>query len=213
MKRRDAERSIVSKGFTIVELLIVIVVISVLVSLVVTSYRGIQQRSNNAARLDAAKKASNLIRAYIALHGSFGLPDTVEAVRYCLSDTTATDFNNDGTKECGKVWSSDEKATYDQTLINKLKTVSSALPNAPPNTSYPSTPHYGPILFYWHTWAIDGVSTPYILEYWLEGSNQQCVGGTPIIFVSPGVIEKSNLPYSEQDAKATYCYIALNTKI
>lgn len=60
-----------SYGFTIVELLIVIVVIAVLAAVSIVAYNGIQSRSNDAkvlAEFDSARKALNL---YYAQNGEY----------------------------------------------------------------------------------------------------------------------------------------------
>lgn len=51
-------------GFTIVELLIVIVVIGILASIVVVSYNGIQQKAQNINRLDDLDKITSLLALY-----------------------------------------------------------------------------------------------------------------------------------------------------
>ena len=53
-------------GFTIVELLIVIVVIGVLAAISVVAYTGITQKANNAAIISAANQTLKAIQAYMA---------------------------------------------------------------------------------------------------------------------------------------------------
>ena len=53
-------------GFTIVELLIVVVVIAILASISVVAYTGIQQRAKNSAIIDAAAISMRAMQAYIA---------------------------------------------------------------------------------------------------------------------------------------------------
>ena len=52
------------KGFTIVELLVVIVVIAILASISVVSYNGIQQRGRDAARTTAIRSIQKAIEMY-----------------------------------------------------------------------------------------------------------------------------------------------------
>lgn len=53
-----------SVGFTIVELLIVIVIIGILASLVIVAYNGIQQRANNTTTMSAVTAHIKALRQY-----------------------------------------------------------------------------------------------------------------------------------------------------
>lgn len=58
-----------AKGFTIVELLIVIVVIAILAVIVIVAYQGIQQRADNSRIMETARFYQKAIIAYAADHG------------------------------------------------------------------------------------------------------------------------------------------------
>lgn len=60
-----------SKGFTIVELLIVIVIIGILASLVIVAYNGIQQRTNNTTTLTAVAAHIKALRQYAVDNGTW----------------------------------------------------------------------------------------------------------------------------------------------
>jgi type II secretion system protein G len=60
-----------SKGFTIVELLIVIVVIGILAGLVITTYNGIQQKARNTERTTDLKTFQSQLEAYYATNGYY----------------------------------------------------------------------------------------------------------------------------------------------
>src|SRR5688572_14244107 len=60
-----------NNGFTIVELLIVIVVIGILAALVVTTFTGIQQRARNTERETDIKAIHSQLEAYYAQNGSY----------------------------------------------------------------------------------------------------------------------------------------------
>lgn len=60
-----------SRGFTIVELLIVIVVIGILATLVVTTYSGIQQKTRDTARKTDISALHGQIEAYQAEAGKY----------------------------------------------------------------------------------------------------------------------------------------------
>ena len=59
------------KGFTIVELLIVIVVIGILAALVITTYNGIQQKGRNTERTTDLKALQGQLEAYYASNGRY----------------------------------------------------------------------------------------------------------------------------------------------
>lgn len=59
------------QGFTIVELLIVIVVIGILAALVITTFTGIQQKARNTERTTDIKALHGQIEAYYAQNGKY----------------------------------------------------------------------------------------------------------------------------------------------
>lgn len=59
------------QGFTIVELLIVIVVIGILAALVVTTFTGIQQKARNTERQTDIKAIHGQVEAYYAQAGKY----------------------------------------------------------------------------------------------------------------------------------------------
>lgn len=66
------------RGFTIVELLIVIVVIGILAAITIVAFNGIQNRANNSKTVSAVRGYVTALKAYEAVNGSF--PN----VRSCL---------------------------------------------------------------------------------------------------------------------------------
>jgi prepilin-type N-terminal cleavage/methylation domain-containing protein len=60
-----------SKGFTIVELLIVIVVIGILATLVIVTFTGIQQKARNSQRQTDINAMDSHIEAYYASTGNY----------------------------------------------------------------------------------------------------------------------------------------------
>jgi type II secretory pathway pseudopilin PulG len=60
-----------SLGFTIGELLIVIVVITILAAIVIVAYNGIQERARNSLRINNIKTAQRLVEAYNVQNGEY----------------------------------------------------------------------------------------------------------------------------------------------
>ena len=76
-------------GFTIVELLIVIVVIAILAAISIVAYNGIQTRSENSKTIQAVASWAKALRMYKIDNGGY------PAVNACLGDTnTYTDSHN-----------------------------------------------------------------------------------------------------------------------
>jgi prepilin-type N-terminal cleavage/methylation domain-containing protein len=67
------------RGFTIVELLIVIVVIGILAAITIVAYNGVQSRARNSAAQSAAENMAKKIEAFNAATGSYPVngPNTV----------------------------------------------------------------------------------------------------------------------------------------
>lgn len=63
-----------SRGFTIVELLIVIVVIAILAAISIVAYNGIQQRARNTTNSDSASQLKTKIEAWNSIMGSYPNP-------------------------------------------------------------------------------------------------------------------------------------------
>ncbi len=67
------------KGFTIVELLIVIVVIAILAAISIVAYTGIQNRARTNAGMQLASQIAKKFEAYYAVNGTY--PTTKTAIQ------------------------------------------------------------------------------------------------------------------------------------
>lgn len=72
-------------GFTIIELLIVIVVIAILAAITVVAYNGIQQRARDSKVITAVNAYVKILKMYKADHGNYPYPPDVAA---CLGNSS-----------------------------------------------------------------------------------------------------------------------------
>jgi len=84
------------KGFTIVELLIVIVVIAILAAISIVTYNGIQTRSENTKTIQGVAQYVKAIHAYAALNGNY----PVEAAFPCLGPIGTSCARISGANTC-----------------------------------------------------------------------------------------------------------------
>lgn len=73
-----------SRGFTIVELLIVIVVIGILAAITIVAFNGVQARALNARAQSDIKNVQQIVEAYNAINGSYPSTGGLSTI---LSDT------------------------------------------------------------------------------------------------------------------------------
>lgn len=71
MNLSDRVRRKRSSGFTIVELLIVVVVISILAAITVVSYNGVQSRARDSKRIEKVKAIERAMELYYADNGRY----------------------------------------------------------------------------------------------------------------------------------------------
>jgi general secretion pathway protein G len=81
------------KGFTIVELLIVIVVIGILALLVITTYSGIQQKARNSKRASDIKSLQTNIEAYFTQSSHYPSLADMNTASFLTSNMKSLDQN------------------------------------------------------------------------------------------------------------------------
>ena len=69
------------RGFTIVELLIVVVIIAILAAITIVAYNGIQARANNSAALATANSLAKKAHAFATINGTYPTATTVATLK------------------------------------------------------------------------------------------------------------------------------------
>lgn len=163
------------KGFTIVELLIVIVVIGILATITVVAYNNITQRADNSRRLSNLKQWSTLIRTYQVINGGDFRPteladnaDTL-GIYYCLGEN----FPHDNL--CWNAWDEEYATPESPSLMAELKTVGTLPSQYYTDDNLPDGFGYGPIVAYNDDGSLSPTSIEYISD-WFHGTT--CPSGT-----------------------------------
>ena len=183
--RRDSTKP---TGFTIVELLIVIVVIAILAAITIVAYNGIQQRANNTKRIAAVKQITKLIDGYIATYGTY--PSNVTR---CLT------ADNLCTTNSGTVVTTDNSALM--TELRKIGTV--------PNDVNPAVNgRYGIQYNYNASATFNGEVYPVRIEYWLDGGGTNCGFDSKIAVAATGGVT-STTGYTFNNTTWTTCWVMM----
>lgn len=166
-----------AKGFTIVELLIVIVIIGILATIVITVFTGIQQRARNTARVSNAKQLRTSIAATMSTMDITPYIVPVEDGSFhatCLARNLA-DKNSDGTGDC-VVWGD---ASSTNVIVSEKPDFTTAVKSV---ASLPDATKFDPMsvpgeqtMFapFFYRIPLDGQTT-WVIEYLLEGTDQNC---------------------------------------
>jgi prepilin-type N-terminal cleavage/methylation domain-containing protein len=82
-----------SKGFTIVELLIVIVVIGILAALVLNSFRGVQERARDTKRRTDINSQASQLEVYYTDNGGYPIESDVATDSWIQNNLKGADLN------------------------------------------------------------------------------------------------------------------------
>jgi len=171
-------------GFTIVELLIVIVVIAILAAISIAAYNGIQQRANNTKSITAAKQVLNLVQSYVATYGVAPLTanrcGTVDNICTSSSGVVTTSNNTD--------------------LMTELKKIG----NPPESSNANADGSYGIQYIYSPSAMFNGSIAPIRIEYYLQGLAKKCE--LPNITTNAGNGNTSTTGYSQTSGNKTVCW-------
>lgn len=162
-----------SNGFTIVELLIVIVVIAILAAIGVATYRGVQERAYAAKAASIADVYISAIKMYKAEKGVYPEVSGDNSWSFvCLG--TANDYPANSTYSAGDCHR-DDSFSYREGVSSGLNTLLSSYMNSAPSGALPSVfdgeDRYFRGVRYWSTsgWGY--------IYYVLKG-HQDCPKGT-----------------------------------
>lgn len=198
-------------GFTLVELLVVVVVIGILAAIGVVSYSGIITKTYNASIIDSVGKYRSAILQYASINGKYPLVNGGA----CLGQGYE-DRNGDGYLDCGDTDFVANQQTYFNT---QLLTIQKTLP--PINTygvpvvfSNPMRTWIGATITYWDQFKVDAKVTPLYLMYTVYGSNVSCglsgivqedaaAGGFPNM-------KSGNFANTWYDSRSTACILPLD---
>ena len=197
-------------GFTIVELLIVIVVIGILAAIVIVAFNGVQERANNAAKYEAASNYNKALLSYIAMNSSYppmGQPSVCLGLGYSIK------IAGDTAGACG---GSDYTTKEDTTFNTAIKQILNKVPQANDKavTKADGQTFVGIRLTKWDDFKVDSISNPYFIEFALDGSNKDCTVSGVVRTRPPAHTWGDMIPAAPEknsfyDSKSTTCVVAL----
>ena len=174
-----------TEGFTIVELLIVIVVIGILAAITIVAFSGVQQRANNTKRVNTVQQYVKLISAYVATYDAY--PATASS---CATANNAC-TNNSGVTQ----------TTNNATLLTELRKVGTVPEDMGPAVGgrFGMQYNYNPSATY------NGETYPIRLEYLLEGAAKSC--GVPNVTTAATGGVTSTTGYTFNNTTHTTCWV------
>jgi prepilin-type N-terminal cleavage/methylation domain-containing protein len=178
-----------TRGFTIVELLIVIVVIAILAAISIVAYNGIKQRADNTAIINAASQSIKSVQAYYAANSEYpftgGANVCVTTAVTCVRDEGTTEVNN-------------------TTFNTNIATIGTPPASVPTSGSVANGIMYN----YLSSRTFNGKSQPAMIFYWLNGTNKECGVGNIMNAWSPAVTATG--PHTNgNSAGKTLCFISI----
>lgn len=183
-------------GFTIVELLIVIVVIGILAALSYVTYSGFQTKARNSTKVSIIQQTMKLIHLYKAENGNYPLSSAMGD--FCLTtDNLCTNYA--GTPH----------AASNSVLMDALKAYGT--PASQSGDQITAGSRYGITYSYTPTRTLESQTNPLLLMFFLEGTNQMCAGlVTGMISVADSVNPENFAPANRSSGNAggkTRCYM------
>jgi prepilin-type N-terminal cleavage/methylation domain-containing protein len=160
-------------GFTIVELLIVIVVIAILAAISIVAYNGIQQRAINSQMQMEAAQAAKLIQSYYATNGTYP-PTPSGATSVCIGNGF-TNYVNDANGDCWDTQGSVVRSVH-PAFNTALETIGSL-----GNGTRPTIPYTTNVSFTGPVFSLpseSGANGKHVVQYWVYGTT--CPSGAKV---------------------------------
>ena len=180
-----------TRGFTIVELLIVVVIIAILAAITLVTYNGVQQRATNTAIIDAASKSLRMIQAYIAANGTY--PKSLPNGSACVTTVSG----------CYTTSAISANTTFD----TNMATIGS-LPRSLPSTG---ADYYGIYVTYTNNFTYNTSTQPLTMVYFLQGVSQSCGLSGVTTYAWPDTVT-STTGYTNSNINSTgktLCWISI----
>lgn len=166
-------------GFTIVELLVVIVVIAILAAITLVSYNGIQRRAHNTVTTSAVSQWIKVLTASYLANGVVHVELPAGDNSFCLGTKEQYPYINEDLKE-GQCYIHAHTSDELNNFISEMANISMS--------TYVTDNGDYPFRGIQYVWTEDGDQTH--LWYNLEGEDQDCaVQGSEVTASSGGVTE------------------------
>ncbi len=195
------------KGFTIVEIIIVIIVIGVLAGLVMNMVNSVQVRARNTQRTDTVKKYMTALALYVAENDAYPAITTGNTV--CLGENYA-DVSGNSIGDCRYL--SGTSSEVDSAFNDQLRTYFGEELVDVSNVAVTHNPSGGAFLgaVYSNNSAlmVAGESRPHHIFFLLEGEQQDCTVGNALSGSWPN-LTVSSTGYNWSNNGATACTISL----
>ena len=205
-------------GFTLIEIMIVITIISILGAMGFSTYRRAVGRAQNTRKTENIKVLTQAIAAYVIDNGS--LPAPLEAVRNgtgsftgCLGQSTR-DVNSNGLTDCDVTSASYEESAALNTALQSERSTAVKVDDTGVSFGALGT-FWGATLVYLDsssTVKVNGTIRRLWLNYALQGQNQTCDSFSGIAVdggSAPDWTSSSPINHGLQVNGNTMCYVAL----